>query len=197
MSIETERLSLREFSEDDAEATNAYERLPRVVRYTTHGTRTLAESLEYIKLSRATAVEVPRRTFDLAVVLREEQRLVGRCGLRVVDVESREATLWYILHPEYWGRGIIVEATRALLGYAFGELDVHRIFVDLEPANTASARVAEKLGMRREAHFVENAFVKGEWTDSVIYGLLDREWAVARTGARARHEGATSPRRRH
>lgn len=39
----------------------------------------------------------------------------------------------------------------------------------------ASLRVAEKLGMRREAHFIENAFVKGEWTDSIIYGLLDRE----------------------
>jgi aminoglycoside 6'-N-acetyltransferase len=48
------------------------------------------------------------------------------------------------------------------------------------PENTASIRVAEKLGMRREAHFVENAWVKGRWTDSVIFALLDREWAARR-----------------
>lgn len=111
-------------------------------------------------------------------LLREEQPLVGRCGLKVADVEQREGALWYILNPAYWGRGLIPEAARALLGHGFGELRLHRIIVDCEPENTASIRVAEKLGMRREAHFIENAWIKGRWTDSVIFALLDREWAA-------------------
>jgi len=148
------------------------------VRYQSFGPRTLAESLDYIVSSRASAQEVPRRIFDLAVVLRDEHTLVGRCGLKVADVEQREGALWYILNPAYWGRGIIPEAARALLGFGFGELGLHRIIVDCDPANTASIRVAEKLGMRREAHFVENAWLKGAWVDSLIFALLDREWAA-------------------
>jgi RimJ/RimL family protein N-acetyltransferase len=61
--------------------------------------------------------------------------------------------------------------------FRFGTLDLHRVYVDVDARNRSSLRVAEKLGMRREAHFVENAWVKGEWTDSVIYALLAREWA--------------------
>lgn len=178
MQLETARLSLREFEESDAPDTHVYEREPHVVRYQTFAPRSLAESLAYIKESMATARQVPRRIFDLAVVLREEQRLVGRCGLKVADPESREGALWYILNPGYWGRGIIPEAARALLAFGFGELGLHRIIVDCEPQNTMSIRVAEKLGMRREAHFIENAWVKGVWTDSLIFALLDREWAA-------------------
>ena len=103
-------------------------------------------------------------------------RMIGRCGLKITDPESREGALWYVLHPALWGRGYITEAARALLAFGFTELDLHRVFVDCDPENIGSARVAEKLGMRREAHFVENAWLKGEWRDSLIYALLDREW---------------------
>jgi RimJ/RimL family protein N-acetyltransferase len=180
MLIETPRLLLREFEESDAPATNAYERDAVVVQYQTFAPRSLAESLAYIEQSTASARDVPRRIFDLALVLRSERRLIGRCGLKVADVESREGALWYILNPAYWGRGLVPEAAEALLALGFGELGLHRIIIDCEPENTASIRVAEKLGMRREAHFVENAWVKGRWTDSVIFALLDREWAARR-----------------
>src|SRR5690606_26565150 len=119
------------------------------------------ESRAYIEDGLALAHEAPRRVFDLAVVLRDEQRLIGRCGLKVADAAQREGALWYILHPAYWGRGFIPEAARALLAFGFGELGLHRVIVDCDPGNAASIRVAEKLGMRREAHFVENAWIKG------------------------------------
>lgn len=176
MQLETPRLILREFELDDAQATNEYERDPEVVRYQSFGPRTLCESRAYIEQSIALAGDVPRRIYDLAVVLRDEQRLVGRCGLKVADIEQREGALWYILNPAYWGRGLIPEAARALLAFGFDQLGLHRIIIDCEPENTPSIRVAEKLGMRREAHFVENAWMKGRWTDSVIFALLDREW---------------------
>lgn len=176
MQFDTERLVLREFEESDAEACNEYEREPHVVQYQSFATRTVVESLDYIKESMASARETPRSIYDLAVVLREDGRLIGRCGLKVTSRDDREGALWYILHPAHWGRGIIPEAARALLGFGFAELGLHRVIVDCDPANTASIRVAEKLHMRREAHFVENARIKGEWTDSVIFALLDREW---------------------
>ncbi len=176
MQILTDRLILREFEETDAAACNEYERDPDVVRYQSFAPRTLEESLAYIRESMATARETPRSIHDLAVVLRGGGALVGRCGLKVSSHEEREGALWYILHPARWGQGLIPEAARALLAFGFDDLGLHRVIVDCEPANGPSIRVAEKLGMRREAHFVENAWIKGAWTDSVIFAMLDREW---------------------
>jgi RimJ/RimL family protein N-acetyltransferase len=73
----------------------------------------------------------------------------------------------------------VPEAARLVVDFAFRELKMHRVFVDIDPRNTASVRIAEKLGMRREAWLVENVWSKGEWCDSVIYALLEREWLSA------------------
>lgn len=175
MHLETERLVLREFTEADAEAANVYERDPEVVRYTSHGPRSLDESHAYIARVLDDARAEPRGVYDFAVVRREDMRLIGRCGFRITSFDQREAMLWYILDRASWGRGYIVEAARAAVGLGFETLRIHRFFVDIDARNAASLRVAEKLGMRREAHFVENAWVKGEWTDSIVFGLLDRE----------------------
>jgi RimJ/RimL family protein N-acetyltransferase len=179
MELLTPRLLLREFVEGDAVDVNVYESDPEVVRFQSHGARSLAESLAYIQRVIAESREIPRRLFDLAVV-RRENWLIGRCGLNVTSLEQQEAMLWYILDRRHWGRGYITEAARALLAFGFDELGLHRVFVDIDARNAPSLRVAEKLGMRREAHFVENLRVKGEWTDSIILGILDREYRSRR-----------------
>ncbi len=178
MRIETERLVLREFVEDDWPATNAYERLPEVMRYQSSGVRTPHESRVYILSTLAEQAKVPRRLWDLAVTLRATGELVGRVGLHVVDETQKEGRLWYVLHPAHWGQGLTPEAARALLRFGFGDCDpkLHRVTADLDPRNVASLRVVEKLGMRREAHFVENYWHAGEWTDTLIYALLAREF---------------------
>jgi len=68
------------------------------------------------------------------------------------------------------------EAGRQVLRIAFEELSVHRVVGRLEARNTASARVLEKLGMRREAHLIENEYVKDEWQSEMIYAILELEW---------------------
>jgi ribosomal-protein-alanine N-acetyltransferase len=75
-----------------------------------------------------------------------------------------------------WGHGYAPEAARALLDFGFAALGVHRVWADCDPANAAPIRVLEKLGMRREGHLVENAWIKGAWADSLLYAILDHEW---------------------
>ena len=75
------------------------------------------------------------------------------------------------------GNGYATEAARPLLDWAFGDLALHRVIGRTEARNTGSARVLEKLGMRREAHLVENEWVKGEWQSELVYAILDREWS--------------------
>ena len=178
MELLTPRLRLREFEENDWRATWPYESDPEVVRYQSHGVRTSEESLKYIQESMATAHESPRQIHDLAVVLRQDQRLIGRCGLKVVDAEQCEGTLWYVLHPSEWGKGYITEASEALLNYGFGTLALHRVWTDCDPRNLGSVGVLRKLGFRQEAHFRENTYLKGEWCDTLIHAILDREWAA-------------------
>lgn len=175
MILTTTRLLLRDFDEDDCHATHAYESDPRVVRYQSHGPRTLEESREYIRRVRAESQQVPRRLYDLAVVLAPSGPVIGRCGINL-DSDLRQAALWYVLHRDHWGRGYVPEAARALVDFGFTRLGLHRVWADCDPANTASVRVAEKLGMRREAHFRENAWIKGAWSDSLIFAVLEREW---------------------
>ena len=78
--------------------------------------------------------------------------------------------------PQHQGHGYATEASAALVALAFETYDVHRVYGRLEARNLASARVLEKLGMRREAHLVENEWVKGEWQSELIYALLAHEW---------------------
>lgn len=174
--LSTPRLLLREFEEDDWRATHPYEARPEVVRYLPYGVRTPEESRDYIRRVMGQARETPRHVYDFAVVRRDDNQLIGRCGMRLTAPELREAMLWYVLEPSQWGKGYIPEAARALLDFAFGTLGLHRVWADCDPRNPASFRVMEKLGMRQEAHFRENAFYKGEWCDSLIYAVLDREW---------------------
>lgn len=176
MELRTPRLRLREFVEGDAVFTNAYESDAEVVRYQSHGPQSLDESVARVRSSIAASIESPRVVFDFAVVVHSEARLVGRCGFKITSIEQREAMLWYVVDRSEWGKGYITEAARAVVQLAFEVVGLHRIFVDVDPRNGASLRVAEKLGMRREARFLENMWLKGEWTDSVIMAILDREY---------------------
>jgi RimJ/RimL family protein N-acetyltransferase len=112
----------------------------------------------------------------LAVELRDTGEVIGNVNV-VVDPDNRQGEIGFIFHPDHQGRGYATEAARALLGWAFEHFGLHRVYGRLEPRNEASARVLEKLGMRREAHLIENEWVKGEWQSEAIYALLAREWA--------------------
>jgi RimJ/RimL family protein N-acetyltransferase len=115
---------------------------------------------------------------NLAAVTADGGELVGDMSLMWRSEEHRMGEVGYLLHPAATGRGYATEAARALLRIGFEELGWHRIIGRIDARNAASARVLERLGMRREAHLVENEWLKGEWTDEVVYAMLEREWAV-------------------
>ncbi|MGE0397747.1 MAG: GNAT family N-acetyltransferase [Kofleriaceae bacterium] len=176
MRLETERLVLREFVEDDWRALFAIESQPDVVRYQANDVHDEARSREYVQGIMVCAREVPRLVFDLAITRPGDDTYIGRVGMRRADADPRLGELWFVIAPEHQGHGYVTEAARALVTYAFAELGMHRIHGDCDPRNPASARVMERLGMRREGHLVQNVFLKGEWCDSLIYAVLASEW---------------------
>jgi ribosomal-protein-alanine N-acetyltransferase len=176
MLLRTNRLLLRDFVESDWPALHAVESLPEVAQFQDFATRTPEQSRAYVLDSMKGAAEDPRLTYDLAVILLADNFLIGRCGLGLTDPDVGEAALWYTLHPAHWSQGYTTEAARAIVDFGFRELRLHRIWADCDPANVGSWRVLEKIGMHREGHLRENAWIKGEWVDSLIYAILDHEW---------------------
>jgi ribosomal-protein-alanine N-acetyltransferase len=175
--LSTERLLLRPFVESDWQAVHAMISDPEVIRYVPAGSASEEETREHIQtLINGHEANPPR--YNFAVVLRSEGVFIGMCFLAIGsrDDQPRQADLGYLLSRRYWGQGYATEAARAVLEFGFQELDLHRVYATCRPANVASSRVMEKLGMRREGHLRQHRWTKGEWQDSLLYAVLDHEW---------------------
>jgi RimJ/RimL family protein N-acetyltransferase len=184
--VQTDRLLLRPFAATDFDALLAIHSRADVARYLYWDPRTAAEVRETLDVKvRATAIVAEGDNLSLAAVLRESDQLIGDCTLRWASAEHHQAEIGFVFHPDHHGRGYATEAAEALLALAFDGLKAHRVFGRLEARNTASARVLERLGMRKEAHLVENEHVKGEWQSEVVYAQLEREWLSRRAGGAA------------
>jgi RimJ/RimL family protein N-acetyltransferase len=177
--LRTERLILRPWKDDDFDAFFEMQRDEEVARWLNNEPRDEAESrrlFDYRKISYEMGGNFPW----IACVGVADDEVVVDLTLNVRSEEGRGGELGFIVHPRHQGRGYATEAARALLDWAFEAAGFHRIYARHEPRNVASGRVLEKLGMRKEAHFVENEWVKGEWQSDIVYAILDREWARQR-----------------
>ena len=181
MQLITERLLLREFRATDWPAVLAYQSDPRYLRYYAWDTRTPDEVRAFVTRFMAQQEEQPRSKFQLAIELRAEARLIGNCGLRLEAAGARVGEIGYELAPAYWEQGYATEAARAMVTLGFADFQLHRISSYCIADNVASAHVLEKLGMRCEGRLRENVWMKGRWWDTLLYGILDREW-TRRTG---------------
>jgi RimJ/RimL family protein N-acetyltransferase len=164
---------------DDLDAVHDLQSRPEVTRYLLFDVRDREQAR--ISLEERVAAGRPahaggRLLLALAVVLPPGGALIGDVVLFQQSRENRQGEIGYIFHPDHAGHGYATEAARAMLGLGFDTYGLHRIVGRLDARNTASARVLERLGMRREAHFVQNEIVKGEWTDELVYAMVEDEW---------------------
>jgi ribosomal-protein-alanine N-acetyltransferase len=176
MILDTNRLLLREFVASDWHAVLAYQSDPRYLRYYPWTERTAEEVQAFVQRFIGWQTEERRTRFQLAVVLRAEGRLIGTCGIRMEAADIRKADLGYEVAPLYWGQGYATEAARAMLGFGFEKLGLHRIWASCLAENVASVQVLEKLGMRCEGRLRDNHWMKGRWWDALVYGMIEDEW---------------------
>ena len=173
----TQRLLLRPLTADDFDTLYGYQSRLDVTRWLYWEPRTEAEVRESLALKlNSVAIEAEGDVLSLAVTVAETGEMVGDFILHLSSQEHSTAEIGFIIHPDHHGQGYATEAGRAILRIAFEELGLHRVIGRAEARNVASARVLEKLGMRREAHLIENEWVKGEWQSELVYAILDREW---------------------
>ncbi|KQW66054.1 GNAT family N-acetyltransferase [Ensifer sp. Root127] len=174
--ISTDRLTIRHFAPEDFDGFHAYHRLPEVYLYLY--ANPLDEDGARAKFAKASD---PRLDADgdvavFAVERRQDGALVGEVLLKLASKAARQAEAGYIFNPAFSGKGYATEAMRAVLDLGFFQLNFHRIFARLDPLNAGSVGVVERLGMRREAHLIQNDLFNGQWGDEFIYALLQHEW---------------------
>jgi RimJ/RimL family protein N-acetyltransferase len=185
--IETPRLRLRFTMPDDLEPLLALQSREDVTRWLYWGPRDERQVRDSLALKlAATRIDADGDAFTLAIERKDSGAYAGDVGLYATAHEHRAGELGYILHPDHHGRGYATEAAAPLLELGFTCFGMRRIVGSTEARNLASARVLEKLGMRREAHFVENERVRGEWQSEFVYALLESEWRAAQSQLRRR-----------
>jgi len=181
-SLDSERLVLRRFNDADLASFLAYLNDPLVARYQSWESYTEGAAQEAIDKQKELHPGVPGKWFTFALELKETGALIGHVALSVREPEPQQAEIGFTLARRYHGKGLGYEAARRVLDYAFDELNLHRVVAITDCENTSSVALLERLGMRREGHFIQNIWFKGKWGDEYQYAILRDEWLQQRKG---------------
>jgi RimJ/RimL family protein N-acetyltransferase len=176
VTLETARLILRHFTDADLVPFMAYRNDPDVARYQGWEGISEAEAHAFIEEQKLVQPGMPGQWFQIAIALKETGMLAGDCALKINEHEERQAEIGYTLARAYQGKGIAAEAVSRVLDYAFRTLELHRVIAITDCENAASIALLERLGLRREGHFIQNVWFKGKWADEYLYAILQYEW---------------------
>ncbi|WP_370677086.1 GNAT family N-acetyltransferase [Pleomorphomonas sp. PLEO] len=173
---ETDRLVLRPFADGDWGQYADYHARPEVYAYLYAPPPTGDALREKFDRVLAARFEGDGDVYRLAVTVKAGGAVVGEVLLKLASRDALQGEVGYIFNPVHAGKGYATEAVAALLRIGFEAIGFHRIFARLDSANARSVAVVERLGLRREAHLIQNDRFNGKWGDEYIYALLKSEW---------------------
>jgi RimJ/RimL family protein N-acetyltransferase len=124
-------------------------------------------------------INVPETWFQFVILEKQANILIGDIGIHFMDSENKQVEVGCTLNRDYQGNGYATESLRTIIDYLINTLDKHRVIASIDPRNSNSIRLVERLGFKKEAHFVESFFSNGKWQDDLVYALLAREWRKA------------------
>lgn len=179
MPVRTSRLVLRPLAPQDLDDHLALCGDPDVVRFLYEDVMDRDAAMRNLARRLPPGPPADGQWTNLAVVA--DGAFVGEVGLRLVSRAHRQCEIGYVLDRAWQGRGYATEAARALLALAFTHLAAHRVVARADARNAASIAVMERLGMQREALLLQNEWIKGEWTDEVVYALRRQQWQMEPT----------------
>jgi len=177
MFLHTQRLIIRNFTDSDLESFLAYRNDPAVAKYQGWSLPYPREKAEAF-IAEVKDIHAPKQGewLQLALELKETGEMIGDAAFCIKEEDMRQAIIGFTIASAFWRKGYAAEALSALLDYLFEDIDLHRIVADCDAENIGSWKTLEKLGFRREAHFVESLLFDNEYTSEYYYGMLQREW---------------------
>ncbi|GAA2667634.1 hypothetical protein GCM10010400_30480 [Streptomyces aculeolatus] len=172
------RLALREITANDVDGVLDIYGSNEATAHLSFPPRSRDEVEKVVAWARSTAAATPRAEYALAVTERDTGELVGFVRLAMDPHQPAGATFGFALRPDLWGIGYGSETVRLVLTLGFDDLSLHRIWGARSPLNEASARTMLKAGMTEEGRIREHIRKNGQWRDSIVHAILDREWKV-------------------
>jgi RimJ/RimL family protein N-acetyltransferase len=177
LKLETDRLLLRPLRMSDVQVFSEYRSDPQVACFQGWTTPyTTAQARQFIKEMRVTQPGTPGKWYQLAIEIKDGRRMIGDCAYCILESDAMQAEIGFTLARQHQGQGYAGEAVHRLLDYLLIENHLHRVRANCDAENLASARLLERLGMRREAHLIESLWFKGRWSSEYWYAVLRREW---------------------
>jgi RimJ/RimL family protein N-acetyltransferase len=171
--IKTERLFIRLLEMKDKEDFFKYRSMPEIYQYQSWRPKSISEIEKFISNNVNVGLDVENAWLQLAVCLNEGQ-MIGDIGIHILD--DCQLEIGYTLSPEHQGNGYALEAVKAVINYAFSELKKHRITASVDPDNIKSIKLLERIGFRKEAHFIKSFHMDDYWYDDCIFAMLEDEW---------------------
>lgn len=169
----TSRLILRPIELDDAESIFAYAKNPNVCKYTLWETHQSAQdSLNYIRdyIFDYYSKGVPE---PFGITLKENpKKVIGTVGCFWTSKQAKAMELAYAIGEEHWGKGLVAEASQAVMDYCFKEFSLKRIQARCKVENKASSRVMEKVGMSYEGTLKSAIFHRNKFWDMSYYAKV-------------------------
>jgi RimJ/RimL family protein N-acetyltransferase len=172
------QIILRELALDDWPDVHLWGSNPDACRYEAWGPNTPDETRAFVGAAVRDGRRKPRVRYAFAVTRPDGPRVIGIGELRLRDEWTRLGEVGYIVHPDFWRRGIGTELGRALVAFGFTALGLHRIAATCDPRNLASGRILQKIGMIHEGRLRRDRLIRDGWHDSDLYAILDDEWSA-------------------
>ena len=169
------RLYLRAIKPEDTHAVFAYRSDAETNRFQGFVPKTLDEVSAFIARNPS-EFNLPETWFQLIMIEKETDEIIGDIGVHFADVENQQCEFGCTIRKESHGKGFATEAMTTLINYLFNTLKKHRIYASVDPKNTASIKLLERLGFRKEAHHTQSLLINDVWVDDVIYAILGSEW---------------------
>jgi RimJ/RimL family protein N-acetyltransferase len=174
--IETEQLTIRALRPDDGADIHAIYADPEVSRYLYTEPMDAEAGRRYAAERCDPVIGTDGDGVNLAAELRGTGQVVATFYISLVSTTHAQGEIGYVVSPEYAGRGLATQGALAVLSIGFERWDLHRMIGRCDARNLASAAVLRRVGMRQEALFRENEWVKGEWTDELVFAILAEDW---------------------
>jgi len=175
MELETSRLIMRPVTYGDRIEIFEYRSDTATNKYQGWIPKTIDDVESFIeKISKQ--INEPGTWFQFVIIEKETQKIVGDLGIHFLDSESKQVEIGCTLNKYFQNQGYATESIKRIIDYLFKELNKHRIITSIDPDNTNSIRLVERIGFRKEAHFVESLFINGKWVDDLVYAMIEKDW---------------------
>lgn len=176
LNLNSHRLLIRNLQLSDLEDFLSYRSNPEVTKYQGFNVMNKEQAEAFILSQIDKLFGQPGEWVQYGIEEKTTGKLIGDCAIKLQGADPRIAEIGITISHLHQRNGFAKEAMRSILSFLFEKKNIHRIVETVDAQNLSSIKLLESLGFRKEGHFIDNIFFKGQWGSECQYAMLQREW---------------------